>query len=70
MIFDKYDSNGDNFLYISQIKEMMTELAFRRKKTMSQEAINRYVDNFMKKADVYGDGKISREDFCQFYNTQ
>lgn len=46
---------------------MMTEIAYKQRQNMSQESIERYVENFMKKADRYGDGKIGKEEFYKFY---
>jgi Ca2+-binding EF-hand superfamily protein len=66
-LFTKYDTSKDNYLNKAEVRQMMIEIAYRQRKNMSQESIDRYVENFMSKADLYGDGRIGRAEFYKFY---
>jgi len=60
-IFERYDPNGDNYIERSEVKKLIREIAFKRRKRVSEDVIEDYVENFMMKADRYGDGKIGKE---------
>ena len=42
-IYEKYDPNGDNFIERPEVKKIMTEIALKRKKRISENAIEVYV---------------------------
>ena len=49
---------------------MISEIAMRKKKNLTDEMVKIYTSNFMEKADINRDGKITKEEFYNYYKSK
>lgn len=61
-IFDLFDSDGDGYITIAELKQTLKQCDFK--------ASDEMVSEIMKEADINKDGKISFEEFKIFYKNK
>ena len=59
-IFAKYDSDNNGYLDEDEVRSLLTD-AFAGNKGVINSSEKKMIDQFYKKVDVDGDGKISKE---------
>ena len=49
---------------------MIREIARRKKKILTDKVVRIYTRNFMEKADINGNGQITKEEFYNYYKSK
>jgi Ca2+-binding EF-hand superfamily protein len=70
VLFDEYDNDKDGTLEREEVQLMIKDLGQRKQRNMTAESLNKYVTEYIKKADTNRDGKINKDEFYNFYRAR